>query len=260
MYPARWFFHTNQSEPTTEVAIRRSFAEDLYVVMPAFDLAKQEAHLEITVTPLVNWVWLGFGVLALGTLIALLPETVFAFATARVPAAVRATGAWLLPLLLLASAGVQAQDGAQAGAAGSGTVAKSAVQRQLEGEIICMCGSSGCVRASLANCPMRPACHGHVPQTARIRQLVDEGRTHDEILAAFVAEYGPNVLAVPEDRGFNRLAWMLPYVLAAAGLITIVVNARRWSSRPALATGGGSSAPSDPALEARLDNELRDLD
>ena len=133
------------------------------------------------------------------------------------------------------------------------------VQRQLEGEIICMCGSSGCVRASLSNCPMRPVCHGHVPQTARIRQLVDEGKTHDEILAAFVREYGANVLAVPEDRGFNRLAWMFPYVLAAAGLITIIVNARRWSSKPAVATGS-SSVTSDPALEARLDDELRDLD
>ena len=32
------------------------------------------------VNPLVNWVWLGFGILALGTGIALLPETAFAFA------------------------------------------------------------------------------------------------------------------------------------------------------------------------------------
>jgi cytochrome c-type biogenesis protein CcmF len=95
MYPARWFFHTHQSEPTTEVAIRRSFANDLYVVMPAFDLAKQEAHIEVRVLPLVNWVWIGVGIMALGTFIALLPETIFTFAPATVqandePAAARA--------------------------------------------------------------------------------------------------------------------------------------------------------------------------
>src|SRR5688572_6649646 len=172
LYPARWFFHTHQSEPTTEVAIRRSLAEDLYVVMPAFDLANQEAHLEVTVTPLVNWVWLGFGVLALGTLIALLPETVFSFATAHVPAGAgtagagpagartagaRTAGAWLLPLLLFGSVALQAQDGVPTGGAATGKVtAKTATYRQVEGEVICMCGSSGCVRASLANCPMRP--------------------------------------------------------------------------------------------------------
>ena len=32
MYPARWFFRKHEDEPTTEVAIRRAFAEDLYIV------------------------------------------------------------------------------------------------------------------------------------------------------------------------------------------------------------------------------------
>src|SRR6185295_3517657 len=36
MYPARWFYRKHEDEPTTEVAIRRGFAEDLYLVMPAF--------------------------------------------------------------------------------------------------------------------------------------------------------------------------------------------------------------------------------
>ena len=256
LYPARWFFHTHQSEPTTEVAIRRSFAEDLYAVMPAFDLAKQEAHLELTVTPLVNWVWFGFGMIALGTLIALLPETVFAFAIARVPAtAVRATGAWLLPLLLAGPAVLQAQDITPP----AQTTAEQQLQRQLESELICMCGNSGCVRATLVNCPMRPACHGHTEQRTRIRQLIAEGKSHDEIVAAFVHDHGQAVLAVPEDRGFNRLAWALPYVLAGAGLITIIVNARRWSHRPATARTEQPAA-ADPALDARLDDELRDLD
>ena len=73
MYPARWFFRKHESEPTTEVAIRRTFAEDIYLVLAAFDLEEQSASMEIVVNPLVNWVWLGFGVLALGTGIALLP-------------------------------------------------------------------------------------------------------------------------------------------------------------------------------------------
>src|SRR6185295_16220568 len=32
MFPARWAFRKHESEPTTEVAIYRSFAEDLYLV------------------------------------------------------------------------------------------------------------------------------------------------------------------------------------------------------------------------------------
>ena len=82
MYPARWFFHTHQRRADDGGRDPPVVRRRLYVVMPEFDLAKQAAHLEITVTPLINWVWLGFGMIALGTLIALLPETAFAFASA----------------------------------------------------------------------------------------------------------------------------------------------------------------------------------
>jgi cytochrome c biogenesis factor len=39
----------------------------------------------VVVNPLVNWIWVGFGVLALGSIIAMLPESSFAFAASRVP-------------------------------------------------------------------------------------------------------------------------------------------------------------------------------
>jgi cytochrome c-type biogenesis protein CcmH/NrfF len=220
--------------------------------MPQFEAGQQSANIEITVTPLVNWVWLGFGVLALGTLIAVLPETAFAFAAARVPDAVKAATASMILLAVVTPAAVQAQDG-------SGLVARSAERRELEEKIICMCGSSGCVRATLANCPMRPACHGHTAQSAEIQSQLDQGKTVDQVLAAFVGKYGQAVLAVPENKGFNILAWALPYVLGALGLVMILLTARRWS-RPAAAVAGGADTRIDPGLDARLDDELRNLD
>jgi cytochrome c-type biogenesis protein CcmF len=86
MYPARWFYKKHEDQPTTEVAIRRTVAEDLYLVMPAYELNDQSMSLQVVVTPLVNWIWAGFGILVLGTGIALLPERAFAFALGRVPA------------------------------------------------------------------------------------------------------------------------------------------------------------------------------
>ena len=251
MYPARWFFRKHEDQPTTEVAIRRTLAEDLYIVMPQFEAAQQTANIEITVTPLVNWLWLGFGVLALGTLIAVLPETAFAFAAARVPEGVKAATASMILLAIVAPAAVQAQDG--------GVVAKSPQQRQLEQKIICMCGSSGCVHSTLENCPMRPVCHGHTAQTGEIQSLLNDGKGVDQVLASFVEKYGEAVLAVPRNTGFNALAWVLPYALGALGLVMILVTARRWS-RPAAAVAGGGDAQIDPGLDARLDDELRNLD
>jgi cytochrome c-type biogenesis protein CcmF len=252
MYPARWFFRKHEDQPTTEVAIRRTLAEDLYIVMPQFETGEQSANLEITVTPLVNWVWLGFGVLALGTLIAVLPETAFAFASVRVPEAAKAATASMILLAIVAPAAVQAQDG-------TGVVARSAEQRQLEEKIICMCGSSGCVHATLANCPMRPACHGHTAQVAEIKAFLNEGKDVDQSLVSFVEKYGQAVLAVPRNSGFNSLAWGLPYLLGALGLVTILLTSRRWS-RPAAAVAGGAESQPEPGLDARLDDELRNLD
>ena len=123
-----------------------------------------------------------------------------------------------------------------------------------------MCGSSGCVRSPLDNCPMRPACHGYDAQVAQLQKYIEEGKSQDEILAAFVKEYGAAVLADPDDGGFNSSRWLLPYGLAALGLLVIVMTARRWSTQPAAAGAGGVDIPVDPALDARLDDELRDLD
>jgi cytochrome c-type biogenesis protein CcmH/NrfF len=251
MYPARWFFRKHEDQPTTEVAIRRTLAEDLYIVMPQFEAGQQSANIEITVTPLVNWLWLGFGVLALGTLIAVLPETAFAFAGAHVPEAVKAATASMILLAIVTPAAVQAQDG--------GLVSKSPQQRQLEQKIICMCGSSGCVHSTLENCPMRPVCHGHTAQTGEIQSLLNDGKNLDQVLAAFVEKYGEAVLAVPRNTGFNALAWVLPYALGALGLVMILFTARRWA-RPGAAVAGGGVWQIVPGLDARLDDELRNLD
>ena len=44
MYPARWSFRRHEDEPTSEVAIQRSFAEDLYIAMPNYNAAEQIAQ------------------------------------------------------------------------------------------------------------------------------------------------------------------------------------------------------------------------
>jgi cytochrome c-type biogenesis protein CcmF len=86
MRPAKWFFHNHESEPTTEVAIRRSPAEDLYITLGGYDLAEGTATLKVVVNPVVDWIWFGFMMLAIGTAIALIPESVLERLTARVPA------------------------------------------------------------------------------------------------------------------------------------------------------------------------------
>src|SRR5882724_7242752 len=101
LYPAKWAYRRHENEPTTEVAIRRTPAEDLYAVLGGFDLADQSVTLQLVVNPLVNWIWVGFGIMALGTGIALLPERSFAFALAKMPVEAAATTVAVLLLVLL---------------------------------------------------------------------------------------------------------------------------------------------------------------
>jgi cytochrome c-type biogenesis protein CcmF len=249
MHPAKWYFRKHESQPTSEVAIRRSFAEDLYIVMPGFEMQEQTASVEVHVNPLVNWIWMGFGILAIGTGIALLPDTAFSFAVARIPAGAVTTSLVLL-VMLLSPARVFAQKTVQ-------PVERPAIQRDLEDNIMCQCGC----HQPMGSCQMRPNCGHYDEQKAEIEGHLKTGKDRDAVLAAFVQQYGgQQILAAPIDRGFNRLAWIVPYGAGVIGLVLAGLLAIRWSRRAGqqLAVAGVSS--DDAALDARLNDELRDLD
>lgn len=73
--PQRRFYKASQ-QPISHVAIQRSIAGDLYVVLAGQDPGTGKAVIEIFVNPLVLWVWVGGIVMVLGTLIALIPSRV----------------------------------------------------------------------------------------------------------------------------------------------------------------------------------------
>src|SRR5688500_9818799 len=108
MYPGRSIFRKHENEDArTDVAIRLSMAEDLYLVLaPDIDFGTQTISLQVVVNPLVNWIWLGFGVLAFGTGIALLPERTYSFALGKLPLEPAAGGA-TTALTILAIVGLK---------------------------------------------------------------------------------------------------------------------------------------------------------
>jgi cytochrome c-type biogenesis protein CcmF len=66
------YFHRSHEQPVTEVAIRSTLAEDLYVILLDFD-ENRNAAFKVLVNPLVSWIWIGGGVLVLGGLLAFWP-------------------------------------------------------------------------------------------------------------------------------------------------------------------------------------------
>jgi cytochrome c-type biogenesis protein CcmF len=257
-YPGKWLYRHHEQEPVSQVAIRRGAAEDLYIVMPGFDLQDQSVSLQVVINPLVDWIWVGFGIIALGTMLALMPEQVFGFAAAKVPAP--APIAMLALIVLLMGAPLRAQH--VVSPAFTPVEPKSALEKDLYKSIICMCGTCG--RQLVGEC----TCGYAAEMRAEIGNLVKMGLTRDQVLQYYVKKYGSQEpLAMPVDTGFNRLAWLLPYVMGAGGLLLIGATAVKWTRHPAAPAGATGSAPAQPSaeaadtqLEARLDDELRDLD
>jgi hypothetical protein len=67
-------YHKRPDEPATQVAILRGLVEDLYVTMGKHDLDEGTAALKLVSNPLVDWMWLGFLLMAAATALVLLPN------------------------------------------------------------------------------------------------------------------------------------------------------------------------------------------
>ena len=68
-------YHPAVDSPwVTEVAIHSTLKEDLYIVLANLDETGL-ASFQIVINPLVNWIWVGGGMLLLGTLLAAWPQT-----------------------------------------------------------------------------------------------------------------------------------------------------------------------------------------
>jgi cytochrome c-type biogenesis protein CcmH len=101
------------------------------------------------------------------------------------------------------------------------------------------------------------------PQAERervfIQRLIAEGATKDEVKDALVAEYGPEVLALPETEGFDLAAWLVPGVAIVVAGVAIFFGLRRWRRKEGWAEEG-DQAPVDREDQERLDRDLARYD
>ena len=66
-------FYKRPGQPTTEVAIRKSLSEDLYLVLGALDPGSGLVTFQTFLNPLVSWLWIGGVVMVLGTTVVMTP-------------------------------------------------------------------------------------------------------------------------------------------------------------------------------------------
>ncbi len=271
--PAKWYYPHHEEEPVTHVEIGRGLVEDLYLVLNGYDQQAGLINLKIVINPLVNWIWIGFILLALGTVICIAPERAYQVAEEKAREAARG-GIKVGSILALVAAGAllhatlaradEPPPAAPPPAHNVGTEVRAAPRSPAENElfhkIVCMCGTCG--RQLLSDC----TCGYAARQREEISRMLSDGKTPDQVIEYYLQKYpGESALAMPIDKGFNRLAWALPYTALLLGVGLLVLAAKRFARRPTVVAEAehrpvaNAEAPTDD-YESKLDDELDDLD
>src|SRR5262245_1068406 len=130
----------------------------------------------------------------------------------------------------------------------------------IEKRLKCSCGCGLDIytcRTTDFTCTYSPALHKEVVR------LGEQGKSDQQIIDEFVAQYGEAVLMAPPRRGFNLAGYFVPAIasLVAAGFLIRVLGGGRREAQVAQSTAGeGSVAPqvpdASPAELQRLRDEL----
>jgi cytochrome c-type biogenesis protein CcmF len=67
--------YPNASTPIATPAVRSAAGEDLYVTLLSYDSVAKTVALHVLINPLVSWIWIGGGIVALGAVFAIWPDT-----------------------------------------------------------------------------------------------------------------------------------------------------------------------------------------
>jgi cytochrome c-type biogenesis protein CcmH len=103
--------------------------------------------------------------------------------------------------------------------------------------MFCMCGCKQIlVECNHVGCTM---------STSMLKKLdaqIASGANDDLVVQSFVQEFGAEVVAEPPAKGFNWLAWIMPFAAVGAGLLVIRMFLTRWY-HPVPALPGGALPP-----------------
>ena len=116
--------------------------------------------------------------------------------------------------------------------------AQSARAKEVGQHIKCMCKgcdmtAGGCAHPGGA---FSGPCDSAKAELRQIDDLLTQGKTEQQIIEAFVAQYGTIAYVEPPKHGFGLVAWVMPFVYFVLGLGLVIFIVRKWAMRPATAS------------------------
>jgi cytochrome c-type biogenesis protein CcmH/NrfF len=120
----------------------------------------------------------------------------------------------------------------------------------IEDEVMCpICGTL----LELADSPQARR------EKAFVAHLIAAGKSKSEIKDALVAEYGPEVLALPKGSGFDLSAYLVPAIAFVVALVALAIGVGRWRGRGGDGSGPSSGPPGEEDSE-RLNADIARYD
>ncbi len=277
----RLYAKSDDGQPTTEVALWRRLQHDVYLVLNTYE--GDAINVNFRIIPLINWVWLGFGILAFGTFLVMLPEWMFAFLYARDtkrrdvgPGAAARIATFIAffagATAVLAGSKLAFGQGdapvADPGHASenahveirndSGAAPRTKLENELFTDVVCMCGTCG--RQTLKEC----RCDYARKERDKIRGLIAGGAGYDQVVDSFEARYGGQHFLVAPRGGLRVWNWAVPLVVIGAAFALLTAFGLRLRRRR-LAAAAATDKATPPAKvtdedEERLEDELSQID
>ena len=130
-----------------------------------------------------------------------------------------------------------------------------ALFKDLGHRMMCTCGCG----QVLLECN-HVGCQASEKMRNQLLAALDKGDNDDLILQGFVQEYGPTVIAAPTATGFNRVAWIMPFVALALGIAFVVYVVRSWKNRPAPALADGIAISHGSELDEFREQARKETD
>ena len=134
----------------------------------------------------------------------------------------------------------------------TGQAATAQVQiADIEDEVMCtICGTL----LELSSSPQAER------ERAYVARLIREGKTKDEIKDVLVAQYGKEVLALPEGSGFSLSAYVVPAMAFLIAVVALAIGVSRWRRGAKAHEPGERPSPPSGADAERLDADLSRYD
>ncbi|QQR81348.1 MAG: cytochrome c biogenesis protein CcsA [Deltaproteobacteria bacterium] len=262
--PAKYFYKTT-NQPTTEVDMYHAPFKDVYLVLGDIDQTTEIAQLRVIINPLISFVWLSGLTMFLGTIIVLLPRVARVKPSSVAIVLILLSGFLMNPSQVYAQAAQSASESHMSTEAPPNTV-DPFENRSPEDPVYQRLKSIGKTFMSVwwlcqngSSCLYLRFCK---KERARIFAMMQSNQSDDDILKAFIEQYGTTVLTVPPEKGFYIVGYQMPLLLLVGCLIIVGIIIKVWSGRTSASQAIGKleiPSANDPYTE-KLSKELKDYD